>query len=138
MDLTPEMNKNIGGVTDRAEHFLRGVDPEPFSPAAFSVLKDKITQHVSDLIEESTAVARRDKADSISTKHVEVASEHLITHAGGRVYQLLGTWGGIFLGSSSSAFVSMFLSHQFPASALLFGIIAGVAGAFLLGLSTRN
>ena len=138
MDLTSEVSKKVEGVASRAEHFLQGVDPSPFSSAAFSVLKEKITQFVADLVSESTAAAKRDQADSISAKHVEVASRHLMSSARARIYKHLGTWGGTFLGVSSSAFVSMILAHQFPVSGIVIGAATGIAGAFLLGVSSKE
>ena len=134
-DLTQD--QVIGELVKRAHQSLDGLDPARVSPPALAVLSEKITEYIADLINESEANSKRDRTQSISVKHVEAASDYLVTHAGGQIYQHLGTWGGIFLGFSLSAFWSMLQSHQFTNTSVLIGALAAIAGAFLLGLSLR-
>jgi hypothetical protein len=135
MDLTPNVDHKLKEVAERTENFLEGVDHSPFSSAAFSVLKERITLYVSELVKESAIVAKRDKADSISTKHVEVACEHLTLRSRGGVYKNLGTIGGVCLGASISTLISMITASQYSMSGVLISVLLGIAGGVLFAIN---
>jgi hypothetical protein len=134
MTLPSEVNQ-IDEIAVGVDHFLKAVDPAPFSAPAFSVLKGKVTQYVSDLVTESDAVRKRDKADSVSVKHVEIASEHLILKSRNKVYKLAGTIGGIAFGTSVSTLCAMTLVWQFPPAGIVICTSSGMVGGFLLAVS---
>ena len=77
-------------VVEQAENQLQATDSSPFSPPAFSTLKDKIAQHITELINESVKVSKRHRADTVSAAHVERASEYLVTSTSRRIYRHLG------------------------------------------------
>src|SRR5213593_2036079 len=92
-------------LLQEADRQLGGADPGPFSPAAFQVLKLKVAAYVRSLIVESSKIARRRRADVISSSHVEQASDYSVTSASHRWFRHIGTVGGILLGASLSNFL---------------------------------
>lgn len=108
---------------------------QPFSEAAASLIREKSTEYFNELINESIVVGKRDQADIISSKHVQIASNNLISHSQGRLYQHLGTWGGIFLGTSLSSLMSMLLVNQYPPIGVVAVTVIGTVGSYLLGKS---
>jgi hypothetical protein len=135
MAITPNIDHKLREVAERAENFLEGVDQSPFSSTAFSVLQERIALYVSELVKESAIIAKRDNADSISTKHVEVACEHLTLRSRGRIYKHLGTIGGICLGASLSTLISMITINQYPSSAVLISVLLGIIGGALFAIN---
>lgn len=135
MDHIASVNKEVEEVALKAEEYLQQIDPSPFSAAAFSILKGKIGQYVKDLIHESIKISIRDRADNISTKHVELASERLTVHPRNRLYKHLGTVGGILLGAALSNILTMQASNQFSFQSVLTTVILGIVGAFLIAFN---
>lgn len=135
MDFTPKENNEMNEVATQIDLFLKNIDSAPFSSPAFSVLKAKINQHIFDLVKESAIVAKRDQADSISVKHVEIASNHLILKGQKRIYKLIGTVGGLAMGTCISVLCSMVLTPQFTLSGILICTFSGMIGSFLLALN---
>ena len=117
-----------------AETNLKGIDPSPFSPPAFSALKSKIGQHLTDLINESIKVSKRYRADTVSAAHVERASEYLVTSTSRKFYRHLGTVGGILLGAALSNILAMTLAGQYTGGGTILSAALGICGAFMIAL----
>lgn len=121
-------------TVQQAENQLRKTDSSPFSPSAFSTLKDKIAQHITELVNESVKVSKRHRADTISAAHVERASEYLVTSTSRRIYRHLGTLGGILLGAALSNILAMTLAGQYTGGGTIVSASLGIVGAFLIAL----
>lgn len=113
---------------------LDALDSSPFSPPAFSLLKDKIAQHITELVNESVKVSKRHRADTVSAAHVERASEYLVASTSRKVYRHLGTVGGILLGAALSNLLSMTIVGQYTGGGTLLSAALGVVGAFMIAL----
>jgi len=134
--MSKELNteQQARAVIKQAENQLQATDPSPFSPSAFRMLKDKISQHVIELVNESVKVSKRHRADTVSAAHVERASEYLVTSTSRRAYRHLGTVGGIFLGAALSNILAMTLSGQYTGAGTIMSAALGIAGAFMIAL----
>ena len=130
----PEPN-HLDEIAIGVEQVIKAVNPAPLSEPAFSMLKAKVTQYLSDLIRESDAVRKRDNVESISMKHIEIASENLILRSRKKVYKLAGTIGGLALGTMISTLCAMVLVSQFPTSGVVICATSGSVGGFLLAVS---
>ena len=119
-------------VADYAEQELAGLDPTPFSPAAFGLLTRRVAEHIQDLFTEALRTARRHRADTVSATHVDQASQYLVASAGRRGYRHLGTVGGILLGAALSQFLAIVTSSQYTPTGILLAAGLGVAGAFMV------
>ena len=128
------LDREVSAVLKDAEESLESVTHSPFSNPAFGTLKGKISQYVSELINESIKVSKRHKADTVSAAHVERASEYLVTSTSRRLYQHLGTVGGILLGASLSNILAMTLSGQYTGSGTIISAALGIIGAFMIAL----
>lgn len=124
----------VDGVIKEADAVLVGVNSSPFSPAAFSILKAKIAQHIKELVNESVKVSNRHQADTVSAAHVERASEYLVSSTTRRFYRHLGTVGGILLGGSLSNILAMTVAGQYTALGNLTSAALAIVGAFLIAL----
>jgi len=126
--------RSVDLVLQEADRQLAGVDPGPFSPPAFHVLKLKVAAYVRSLIVESAKIARRRRADVISASHVEQASDYLVTSASHRWFRHVGTIGGILLGASLSNFLSITTANQYSATGVVVSALLAVVGAFGVAL----
>jgi len=104
-----------------------------FSETASSVIKEKVSTYSNELIKESKIIAKKDQSDSISAKHVEIASKNLMLYSGSTLYKRLSNLGSLFLGTSLSTLTSMFLNNSFPVSGVLIVTFFGIVGSFILG-----
>jgi hypothetical protein len=137
--MTPPSQVNqVDEIRDGIDHVLKTVDPALFSDPAFSVLKGKITQYLSDLVNESDTVRKRERVDTISVKHIEMACERLILRTRNKVYKLAGTVGGLAIGTSLSTLCAMALIWQFPPVGILICTGSGIVGGFLLAVSLKD
>ena len=134
--MTKEANpvKTIQTIVDQAENKLQTADSSPFSPPAFRTLKEKIAQHINELINESVKVSNRHRADTVSAAHVERASEYLVTSTSRRVYRHLGTVGGILLGAALSNILAMTIAGQYTGGGTIVSASLGIVGAFMIAL----
>ncbi len=110
------------------------LDPYPFSPDAFKFLKEQVLQHIRELVNESIRIAKRYRSDTVSTAHIERASEYLIYSVRRKIIRHVGTLGGIFLGSASSVFVSMWMNNQYTEKGVLFSAVLGIVGSVMITL----
>lgn len=129
-----DREREADALLREAEHQLASVDPGPFSPQAFHVLKLKVSDYVRALIVESAKISRHRRADVISATHVEQASDYLVTSSSRRWFRHVGTVGGILLGASLSNFLSMTTVNQYSATGVIVSAILAVIGAFGVAL----
>jgi hypothetical protein len=113
---------------------LDSIDSSPFSPPAFGLLKEKIGQHITELVNESVKVSKRYRADTVSAAHVERASEYLVASTSRKVYRHLGTVGGVLLGAALSNLLSMSVVGQYTGAGTILSAALGVIGAFMIAL----
>jgi histone H3/H4 len=130
-NLAPRPPSELQQIIDTAEQELRNTGHTPFTPHAFNHLKEKICQYAVELIVESVKVAKRHKSETVSTTHVEHASEYLISSASQKLYRHMGTIGGILLGIAGSTFLSMYTTGQSTPSAVAVVVITTLVGAIL-------
>jgi hypothetical protein len=124
----------LDGVSQEAETRLRGIDPAPFSTAAFEALTARISQYMKELVNESIKVSKRHRADTVSAAHVERASEYLVSSAGRRFFRHVGTLGGILLGASLSNLMAMSVQAQYTGMGTMLSAGLGIVGAFMIAL----
>lgn len=108
----------------------------PFSGPGYSTLEKEIAAYVGDLVDESARIARRSRADDVSSSHVQQAAQNLTTRARKRLYGHIGTLGGIVLGAGLSSVLTILVSPP-PISTV--GFLVSVAftalGAFVVAIS---
>ena len=126
--------ESLQRVIEEADAQLQHVKSSPFSPSAFSVLKEKISEHIAQLVSEAIKISKRHQADTVSAAHVERASEYLVTSTSKRFFRHLGTVGGIFLGASLSNILAMTVADQYSTIGTLVSAGLGIIGAFLIAL----
>lgn len=122
--------KPVVDLVVEAEQRLGEVDPGPFTPQAFELLRLKISAHISDLVLESSRIAKRRKADCVSAAHVEIASDHLGGSPAQQWHRHIGTVGGIFLGAAMSNFLAMVTTSQFSGDGVTLSATLAIVGAF--------
>jgi hypothetical protein len=131
--ITPDSQPDsLTQVIANANNNLQNLDPAPFSKNAFSVLKEKISDYIIQLVSESSKVARRYRADTISATHVDRASEYLITSTSRKFFRHLGTLGGLLLGASLSNLLSMTTSATYTTLGIVITTGLGLIGAFMV------
>src|SRR5579864_298744 len=114
---------------------LQSVESHPFSPPAFSALKDKISEYIVQLIMESIQVSKRHRADTVSAAHVEQASDDLASGVSRRFFRYVGAGGGILLGISLAPFLSVSAANaapQFTIPGLVVSGAIGLLGTFMI------
>ncbi len=120
-------------LLDKANQELDSIEHKPFSEKAFNLLKTYISIYISELVVESIRNSKRGKADSVSASHVEKASSYLISKRRGKMRQLMGTIGGIFLGATMSNVLGIAINgDQVTSTGYIFTIAFAILGAFLI------
>lgn len=130
----PDPQRAAQEARQRVEADLRELDPAPFSVAAFSLLTNKLTEYLRELVAESIKVANRHQADTVSAAHVERAVEYLVSSTSRRFFRHLGTLGGILLGAALSNILAMVTSGQYSAVGVLVSAGLAVVGSFVIAL----
>jgi hypothetical protein len=130
----PDPDGALEHTLKRAESELAQADSSPFSPSAFSVLKEKVAEYIRELVNESVRVSRRHQADTVSAAHVERGAEYLVSITSRRFFRHLGTVGGILLGASLSNILAMTTAGQYSPTGILVSAGLAVAGAFMIAL----
>jgi len=110
----PRRDNELQQIIETAEQELRNADQTPFTPRAFDNLRDKISEYSVLLITEAVKVAKRHKSETVSSTHVEHASEYLISSTGRKLFRHMGTLGGTLLGVAGSNFLSMYSTTNSP------------------------
>ena len=117
---------------------LQAVESHPFSTPAFSMLKDKISEYIVQLIMESIQVSKRHRADTVSAAHVEQASDDLASGVSRHFFRYVGAGGGILLGIALAPFLSATASTtpvQFSIPGLVVSGMLAVLGTFMIALN---
>jgi len=130
----PQNKDSLQRVIEEADSLLKHAEPSPFSPSAFSELKERISEYIVQLVSEAIKISKRHKADTVSAAHVERASEYLVTSTSRRFFRHLGTVGGILLGASLSNILAMTVAGRYSTLGTLVSAGLGIIGAFLIAL----
>jgi len=117
-----------------ARERLATVDPKPFTTSAFALLQDTIDEFISDLIDESFKIAKRQKSEVVSAHYVEAAGLYLVASRARRMFRHMGTLGGILLGGSLSNILAMAQSNTFPVIGTLVSITIALIGTSLVAV----
>ena len=129
---TPPFTNRLQKTIQEADAQLQGIESSPFSPSAFSVLKERISEYIAQLVSESIKISKRHQADTVSAAHIERASEYLISSTRKRFFRHLGTVGGIFLGVALSNTVAMTTANQYSTVGIVVSTVLGIVGTFLV------
>jgi len=128
------MSNHLDLIIRTADAELQSLGDSPYSKPAFAVLRDKISQYIAELVTESTRVAKRHKADTISAAHVNQASDYLIASSSRKFFRHLGTVGGILLGAALGNTLSMVSGGKFESVNVTVTLGLGIVGAFLMAI----
>jgi hypothetical protein len=126
--------EQVQTIMGTAEDGLQALQISPFTPEAYTSLKIRISEYVTDLVTESSRLAKRDRLDNISAIQVQRANERLVSSTGKRIFRHIGTIGGILLGAALSQALAMTLGNQYTAISVVASLILGVIGAFMVAL----
>ncbi len=113
---------------------MAGLNPLPFSPAAFERLRGKIKESATQIIAESIKVSKRYQADAVSVSDVEQASRYLVAASSHKFYKHLGTFGGLACGAGLSNAQAIVTTNQFNATGVILSVVLSVVGAFSVAL----
>lgn len=131
-----KIDKNILlNIIQEVDKKLEGYSCSPFSAEAFSILKGKIYQYISELILESINISKRYHSDGISKDYVEKASLYLYSSKSGKLFKNIGMVGGILLGVSVSNIISTLAVDSISTSEIILPVILGFVGISLVTLS---
>jgi len=130
-NLEPGKGNDFQQIIEAAEQELRKANETPFTPRAFDNLTDKITEYSVLLITEAVKIAKRHNSETVSSSHVEHASEYLISNPSRKVYRHMGALGGAFLGVGGSSFASMLSTNQFTPNGVAITFVATLLGGVL-------
>jgi len=119
-------------LIEEADRNIQSVNAAPFSEKAFDRLKYKISEYIAQLITESIKTSKRRQSDNVSTSHVELASQYLVSSTSHKIYKHLGTLGGIFLGGGISGLLSMVTTAQYNLVGIGISVVFTGIGAFLV------
>lgn len=113
---------------------LVGASHTPFSEDGFSELQEKTSVYIGDLILESVRIMQRRQADTISRKYVQQASENLIATSRRRTFTLIGTIGGVLLGTALSSYYGMVGAKSLNVSEVIVASLLAIVGTFMIAL----
>jgi hypothetical protein len=136
MTNVPDKPQNqLAKVETEVRKQLDTIEPSTFSEPAFNQLTGIISDFIHDLIVESVNISRRHGADVVSQSHINIAYHYLISHSKRKIFDHLGTIGGIFLGAAISYFLTLSPDNKIGQSNLWFCFLIGIVGVFLIGLN---
>ncbi len=130
-NLVPKQGSELQPIIEAAEKELRKADQTPFTPQAFANLTDKLTEYSVLLITEAVKIAKRRNSETVSSTHVEHASEYLISSTSRKLYRHMGGLGGTLLGIAGPSFFSMYSTNQFTPNGVTITVIATLLGGIL-------
>ncbi len=133
-NLNQETALMLQRIIEEADGNLAGLNPLPFSPAAFERLRSKIKEYAGQIIAESIKVSKRYQADAVSVSDVEQASRHLVAASSHKFYKHLGTFGGLACGAGLSNALAMVTTNQFNATGVILSVVLSAVGAFSVAL----
>ena len=108
------------------------------SQGAFESLKDRVSEYIIEIVDQSYRISRHQSVDIISAVHVNRAAEHLIATPARKVYRYIGAVGGVFFGVSLSSVVTYFGSTGPSQTLAIFAILFGIISAFMISCSFFN
>lgn len=127
---------DIEKILSDVDNTITNISHREFTEKAFQKYKESIAIYISSLFVESQKSANRDKADNISTSHVELATKYLVKYSKNKTTRLFGILGGLLLGSTLSNLFSMTVfGQQYNVIGLIMTIIFGIIGSFLIGIN---
>ena len=127
--------KELENVIKAAYLELESKEKSPFSNEGFIEFRQKISQYIIQLFDESIRNARRSDIEIVSPTHVKNASNYLIKKKNSKKTTILKTIGGLLLGSSLSNIYSISIySINYSTFNILLTIFFAITGSFLLGL----
>ena len=85
-------------------------------------------------LRDSIKLAKHQKADTVSAFHVEQASNNLIHVTREGFYRHLGMIGGVLLGASLSALLTMISTKQCSTTAVIISTVLSIIGLFIVSL----
>jgi len=124
----------LAGLAVQARAQLTGASHTPFSEDGFGGLEEKIDQYIGDLILESVRIMERRQADTVSRKYVQQASENLVATSRRRAFTLIGTIGGILLGTALSSYYGMVSTKTLTVPEVVVASVFAVVGTFMIAL----
>lgn len=130
-----ELNEAI----KEANNELDKLKISPFSEKAYITLKDKISEFIGQLITESIKISKREHSDLISQTQVEQATANLISKRKSKSNYIIGTLGGILLGSTiSNIFGMLILNQVFSTVGIILTLLTGIIGTFMVTINVKN
>jgi hypothetical protein len=126
---------SVTALTNIAHGTLQHIPRSPFSESGFDELERKVDQYIDDLVLESVRIMQRRQADTISQTYVQQASDNLVATRPRKLFALIGTIGGILLGTAASSFLEFTKATNTisPTQAVTAGLL-GVLGAVMVAL----
>jgi sensor histidine kinase YesM len=114
---------------------LESIEKSPFSDEGFIEFRQKISQYIIQLFDESIRTARKSNIEIVSPTHVENASNYLIKKQHSKKNTILSTIGGLLLGTAFSNILSISIySIKYSTFNIILTIFFAIIGSFLLGL----
>jgi len=136
---TQQNTNELIDALKEANDTVSKLDASPFSDKAYTRLKEKISEYISSIIVESIKISKRQKADIVSQNHIELANDNLISKRKGKWSYLLGTLGGIFLGTAATnTFGMLVLNATYTVVGIAATILLGILGAFFIAINLNN
>jgi len=123
---------SLAAAISRADAVLAGANHLAFSASAFARLKERVSQYIGELVDESIKAARHHGADAVSAAHVDRASEQLAASLSRRLFRLFGVVGGVFFGTALSNLLQLMNATQIEPRQAVVTFIFGVLGAVLV------
>lgn len=121
-------------ITDQVRSQLATTSHTPFSADGFSALQEEVDEYIGDLVLESVRIMDRRQADTVSRKYVQQASENLVASSRRRTFTLLGTIGGVLLGTALSSYYGMVTAKVVSPAEVAVASIFAVVGTFMVAL----
>ena len=139
MSQLPAPRDPLSVLTAQAHAHLAEASHTPFSRAAFLKLQDKIDQYIGDLIFESVRIMERRQADTVSPVYVQQASENLVAGSRRRFFAIIGTVGGVLLGTGVATYSEMVTRGSTTIAEVLFASSMTAVGVLMVALQfTRD
>jgi hypothetical protein len=124
----------LASLSAQARSQLEEVSHTPFSGTGFRALQEQVDKYIGDLILESVRIMERRQADTVSRRYVQQASENITASSRRRIFTLVGTLGGVFLGTAASSYYEIVRQGTTSVPEVLVASLFAVAGAFMIAL----
>jgi hypothetical protein len=141
MKKKPTDNRHLKTIINHADEILEDYDASPFTTDAFKLLKDKISEYIVELVNESIKISKRHSSENVLIDHVDLANRFLVTSRKKKIYRYYETLGGIITGVSSTVLIAIYsASVSVPHAEVVKGImyLLILIGCILMYVSLRN